>query len=136
MKPDWDKLMEEFKGSPTALVGDADCTAAGKSLCDKNDVRGYPTIKWGEPGDLKDYDGGRDYASFKKFAEESLGPTCGPDNMDLCSAEVKKKLETFLGMSLDRLEGKARNAVRVVEEEVPLMKKVIAHMKKAKGDEL
>ena len=46
MKPDWDKLMEEFKDSPTALVADVDCTADGKPICDDNGVRGFPTLKW------------------------------------------------------------------------------------------
>jgi len=126
--------MDEFKGSPTSLVADVDCTADGQSLCTKNEVKGYPTIKYGEPGDLKDYQGGRDFSSLKKFAEESLGPTCGPANLDLCGADVKKKIEGYLGMTVDRLEGKVRNANRVLEEEVPLMKKAVAHFKKQKGE--
>eukprot|EP00930_Biecheleria_cincta_P020694 TRINITY_DN154_c1_g1_i1.p1 TRINITY_DN154_c1_g1~~TRINITY_DN154_c1_g1_i1.p1 ORF type:complete len:128 (-),score=31.46 TRINITY_DN154_c1_g1_i1:325-708(-) len=126
--------MEEFKGSPTALVADVDCTADGQSLCTKHEVKGYPTIKHGEPGDLKDYQGGRDFASLKKFAEENLGPTCGPNNLDLCSADVKKKIEGYMAMSADRLEGKVRNAQRVFEEEVPLMKKALASLKKQKGE--
>ena len=55
LKPDWDKLMEEFNGSPGSLVGDVDCTAGGQSMCEKHGVKGYPTLKYGEPGDLKDY---------------------------------------------------------------------------------
>jgi len=133
MKPDWDKLMEEFKDSPTSLVADVDCTEAGKQLCETQGVKGFPTIKHGDPSELKDYQGGRDFDSLKKFASENLGPQCGPARLDLCSEEVKKKMETFMAMTMDRLEGKVRNAIRIVEEEVPLMKKVIGHMKKAKG---
>ena len=36
MKPDWDKLMDAFADSTTALVADVDCTADGKPLCDAN----------------------------------------------------------------------------------------------------
>lgn len=126
--------MDEFNGSPGSLVADVDCTAEGQSLCTKFEIKGYPTIKYGEPGDLKDYQGGRDFDSLKKFAEENLGPTCGPANMDLCGDEMKKKIEGYLAMSADRLEGKIRNAIRIVEEEVPIMKKVSAHMKKAKSE--
>lgn len=61
MKPDWDKLMEEFAGRDTQLVGDVDCTAEGKPICDSNDVKGFPTIKYGDPADLQDYQGGRDF---------------------------------------------------------------------------
>jgi len=123
--------MTEFEGSTTSLVADVDCTAEGKELCDKNDVKGYPTIKYGEPGELKDYQGGRSFEDLKKFADENLGPTCGPEHMDLCSAEVKQKIQKFMEMSEDRLTGKIRNAIRVVEEEVPLMKKVVAFNKKS-----
>merc|ERR1712019_328361 len=105
LKPDWDKLMDEFKDSSTALIADVDCTAGGKDLCDKNGVRGYPTIKYGEVGDLKDYNGGRTFDDLKKFAEENLGPTCGPSHLELCSDEIKTKIETFMKMSVGKLEG-------------------------------
>lgn len=45
MKPDWDKLMEEYEGHATALIGDCDCTAECKPKCDENGVRGFPTLK-------------------------------------------------------------------------------------------
>jgi len=104
MKPAWDKLMAEFKDSKTALVGDADCTAAGQSLCNEVGVRGYPTIKYGDPNNLEDYKGGRDFDSLKKFAEENLGPTCGPANLDLCDDEKKAAIAKFSGMSSADLE--------------------------------
>merc|ERR1719213_687179 len=129
--------MDEFADSPSSLVADVDCTTEGKDLCDKVGVRGYPTIKYGDPGDLKDYSGGRDFDSLKKFADENLGPTCGPANLDLCSEDVKKKIEDYMKMSADRLEGKMRNFKRILEEDVPIMQKVMAHFKKggaAKGE--
>jgi hypothetical protein len=43
MKPAWDKLMTEFKDHKEVLVGDCDCTADGKSLCEEVGVQGYPT---------------------------------------------------------------------------------------------
>eukprot|EP00440_Ansanella_granifera_P001861 gb/GFBE01002011.1/.p1 GENE.gb/GFBE01002011.1/~~gb/GFBE01002011.1/.p1 ORF type:complete len:128 (+),score=46.49 gb/GFBE01002011.1/:1-384(+) len=126
--------MDEFKGNPGSLVADVDCTTEGKSLCEKHGVKGYPSIKYGEPGDLKDYQGARSFDALKKFAEENLGPTCGPANMELCDDATKKKIEGFMAMSADRLEGKVRNAIRIVEEEVPVMKKVLAHLKKGKSE--
>jgi hypothetical protein len=68
MKPDWDKLIGEFKDSKTVLIADVDCTAAGKPLCDTKGVRGFPTIKYGDPNDLQDYEGGREYAALKVMA--------------------------------------------------------------------
>lgn len=104
MKPDWDKLMDAFDGHATALVGDVDCTADGKPLCDANGVRGYPTIKYGDPSSLEDYQGGRTYADLEKFAQESLKPTCSPSNIDLCDDEKKAEIEKFQAMSDEDLQ--------------------------------
>jgi len=104
MKPDWDKLMDAFADSETQLVGDADCTADGKDLCTAQGVKGYPTIKWGDPGDLQDYKGGRDYDSLEKFAKESLKPLCSPKNVDLCEDDKKADIEKFLAMAPADLE--------------------------------
>merc|ERR1712228_534357 len=134
MKPAWDKLMDEFASSTTSLVADVDCTTEGKDLCEKHGVKGYPSIKYGDVTDLQDYQGGRSYDDLKKFAEENLGPTCGPTNLDLCSAEVKEKIEGFMKMSAGKLEGKIRNAKKILKEDVPLMQKVLASMAKGKED--
>jgi len=99
-------------------------------LCTKFGVSGYPSIKYGDPAELKDYNGGRTYEDLKKFADENLGPSCGPTNLDLCSAGDKAKLEKFMKSSEGKLEGQIRNALKAVEEDVPVMKKVLAHLKK------
>jgi len=104
MKPAWDKLMTEFADSKSALVADVDCTAGGKDLCSDKGVKGYPTIKHGDPNNLEDYKGGRDFDSLKKFAEENLGPTCGPANLDLCDDEKKAQIEKFSKMSASELD--------------------------------
>merc|ERR1712227_347748 len=103
MKPDWDKLMGEFKSSQTILIADVDCTAGGKELCNQVGVRGYPTIKHGDPNDLQDYKGGRDFAALKKFAD-GLGPSCGPSNLDLCDADKKASIEEFSKMGAEKRE--------------------------------
>jgi len=104
MKPAWDKLMAEFADSKTALVADVDCTAAGKPLCDSNGVKGFPTIKYGNPADLQDYQGGRDFDALLEFANENLGPTCSPDNLDLCDDDKKAEIKKFQEMGQEALE--------------------------------
>merc|ERR1712129_375714 len=81
--------MAEFEGSEDRLVADVDCVGGGKPLCESVGVRGYPTIKYGDPNDLQDYKGGRSFADLKKFAENNLGPTCGPNNLELCDQDKK-----------------------------------------------
>jgi len=120
MKPDWDKLIAAFEGSKTALVADVDCTAEGKDLCTAQGVRGYPTIKYGDPNNLEDYKGGRDYNALKKFADENLGPSCGPNNIDLCDADKKALIQKFQAMAVGDLDA----AIKEKEDA----------MKKAEGD--
>ena len=132
MKPDWDALMAEYEGNPTSLIADVDCTTDGKELCETHGVKGYPTIKYGDPDDLKDYNGGRELADFKKFAADNLGPQCSPENMDLCSAAVQKKINTYMDLSDDKLQDKIDQALKRVEEDVPVMRKVMGYLKTKK----
>jgi len=103
MKPDWDKLMAEYKDNAKILVADVDCTAAGKPLCDSNGVQGFPTIKHGDPSDLEAYEGGRDFTALQKFAG-ALKPVCSVKNLDLCDDEQKAKIEAVQVMSLEELD--------------------------------
>jgi protein disulfide-isomerase-like protein len=98
LKPEWDKLMDAFAGDTTRLVADVDCTTEGKALCDANGVKGYPTLKWGDPAALEDYKGGRDFDTLKAFAQENLKPICSPSNIDLCDADKKAEIEKFVAM--------------------------------------
>jgi len=104
MKPDWDKLMAEYKGHASILIADVDCTAAGKDLCETVGVQGFPTIKYGDPNSLEDYEGGRSFKELQKFAKDNLGPRCGPANLDLCDAAKKAQIEEFMKMDQAALQ--------------------------------
>jgi len=104
MKPAWDKLAEKFEGHASGVVGDVDCTADGKPLCEEHGVQGFPTIKWGSPDALEDYEGGREYDDLEKFADENLKPVCSPANIDLCDADKKMKIEELMKMPMADLE--------------------------------
>jgi len=122
MKPAWDKLIAEFKDSKTALVADVDCTAGGKDLCEQVGVRGYPTIKYGDPNNLEDYKGGRDFEALKKFAQENLGPTCGPAHLELCDDAKKAEIDKFSKMSAADLDA-------AIKEKTDAMAKTEANFK-------
>jgi len=103
MKPDWEKLMTEYADNSKVGVFDVDCTAEGKPLCDSSGVKGFPTIKYGDPSNLESYEGGRDYAALAKFASE-LKPMCSPGNMDLCDDEQKAEIAKVQAMSVEELD--------------------------------
>jgi len=113
MKPDWDKLIQKYEGSKTALVADVDCTTdEGKKLCETHGVEGFPTIKWGDPSNLESYEGGRDLKALKKFAKENLKPLCSPTNIDLCDDEKKKQINELMAMSDVDLDAKIEEKVK------------------------
>merc|ERR1712019_61320 len=96
--------MGDFKGSPTSLVADVDCTESGKDLCETHGVHGFPTIKYGDPGDLKAYEGGRGYEELKKIAE-------------------------YQALDAKALEDKISKWKSVVADDIPIMTKVIGYKK-------
>jgi len=110
MKPDWDKLMKNWnKGekAKTSLIADVDCTdEKAKPLCEQVGVQGYPTIKWGDPSALEDYQGDRTYDAMKKFAKKNLKPMCSVKNIDLCDDEKKAKIAELQALPIDDLNKK------------------------------
>jgi len=103
MKPAWDTLMKEYKESATILVADVDCTGRGKKLCTDHGIKGFPTIKHGDPSNLEDYKGGRSLKDLRAFAAK-LKPVCGPAQVDLCGDEEKKKISEFVAMGAEARE--------------------------------
>jgi len=108
--------MKDFSSSKTALVADVDCTSAGKPLCDSNGVQGFPTIKYGDPNALEKYEGGRDYDTLKKFADENLKPLCSPANQDLCEEDQLAELKTYLDMNFADLETSIKEGEKKIQD--------------------
>merc|ERR1712217_553544 len=100
----------------TALVADVDCTAAGKDLCETHGVEGYPTIKYGDPSALEDYEGGRELEDLKKFAKENLKPNCSPANIDLCDADKKKMITDLQALPEEELDSKIQKIEQEMKE--------------------
>lgn len=103
MKPDWDKLGDEYAGSRSVLIGDADCTADGESLCQKYNVQGYPTIKYFKEGDMEgeDYRGGRDFESLKSFVADELEVKCNVADPSECTEKEKGYIEKMKAKSAE-----------------------------------
>jgi len=129
MKPAWDKLMEDFKDSKTALVADVDCTVH-QDLCGKHGVQGYPTIKYGDPNNMEDYQGGRSFEDLQSFAKENLGPSCGPANLDLCDAEQKKAVEDAMALSAEDLAAKIAEGEKKMEDAESTFKSELEKLQK------
>merc|ERR1711881_340624 len=90
-------------------------TSDGKPLCDSNGVRGFPTIKHGDPNNLEDYNGGRDYDDLKKFAD-GLKPICSPAQRDLCDEEQLAQIDKYADMGKDALEALIADGNKAIED--------------------
>jgi len=141
MKPAWDKLIASYTGSKTALVADVDCTTEGKPLCEEHGVQGFPTIKWGDPSALEDYEGGRSFDDLESFAKENLKPLCSPKNIDLCDAEKKTQIEGYMKMDasaltaeIEKKEAEAKEAEETFNSEVEKLQKKYEQLEKEKTE--
>jgi len=122
MAPDWDKLSEDYAGSSSVLIADVDCTVEA-DLCQKFDVKGYPTIKYWVDGVATPYEGGRDLEALQKFTKDTLNKPCQIEDPKDCSDKerdfltkmkeagpdaIAKQLERLTGMSATRVKAELK----------------------------
>jgi len=73
LAPAWAELAKAFEDNAKVKIAKLDCTQA-QSVCQANEVRGYPTLQYIRNGKLVEaYKGGRDLASLKEFISEMSG---------------------------------------------------------------
>jgi len=121
--------MAEFENHETVLVADVDCTAEGKPLCDANDVKGYPSIKHGNPDNLEDYEGGREFEDIQTFAK-NLKPVCSPSKRDLCEKDDLAVIEKYEAMPLEDLEKEVNDATNKIKKAEAKYKRQVESLQK------
>lgn len=105
MKPAWDDLAKKADAS-VVTVADVDCTAAGQPICQKMGVQGYPTIKYCTEKTGKscaDYQGGRDFASLKKFLDTTFKASCDAKTQKGCNDQEKRFIDKVKDKTYDEL---------------------------------
>ena len=117
MAGDYEQLSSLFASSDTKLIAEVDCTdEASDALCKANGVEGFPTLKYGNPSALSDYEGGRDFDSMNDFVENELKLSCSPHNLDLCSGEEKELIETIMNMDDAKIQEEISKVDKIIEE--------------------
>lgn len=128
MKADWDKLADKYASNPSVMIVDVDCTAGGEQTCQKEGVKGYPTVKYYLASDKKGkaYEQGRDYASLEKFTKTTLDvaqcdPLTGKNCKDIekkfiTSNKDKSKAELNALLAKKEAENKARKEEKKAAE--------------------
>jgi thiol-disulfide isomerase/thioredoxin len=110
LAPAWDQLAADWKDkTSTALIAKVDCTQSssssegGKKLCDKFRVSGFPTIKYGDPKALQDYNGGRSYHDMAAFTTAQLKPPCSVETIESCDETTKQELLDIMKNTNDEI---------------------------------
>ena len=139
MKPAWDKLMRQYADHQTILVAKVDCTGEGKEICNGADVKGFPSIKYGDPTSLVDYKGARDFGTLFKFTK-TLTPKCNVNTNEFCTEEQKKSIAVFTQQSLeelvsdlDKYENSLIEIVNLYDDEVKAMQHRYKELTQAKN---
>ena len=108
IRSSWDELTNYFSDHPDIIIGQVDCTrsADGKRnrLCDYLGIVLYPSMRYGNPWEFKEYKDGRDLESLKSFVLENVKLLCSPSNMELCSEEERERIEKYLGTDLATID--------------------------------
>merc|ERR1711912_99903 len=84
---------------------------------------------------MGDYKGGRTLKDLKKHAEENLGPSCGPDNLELCDDEKKAAIEKFQAMSMADLDTFIDDSTKKMETAESDFKKFVEGLQKQYEEE-
>lgn len=116
MSQDWKKLAQEWADNEIGLVAEVDCTDEGEPLCELNDVEGFPTIKYGDPSALEDYEGGRGFDELSSFAKDNLKPICSPSKLENCDEEKKKEIEALFALSTEEIDAKISGFEKKLQE--------------------
>ncbi|KAJ8678737.1 hypothetical protein QAD02_014524 [Eretmocerus hayati] len=76
LKPEYAKAAELLRGNdPPIALAKVDCTEAGKDVCSKYSVSGYPTLKiFNRDEMVQEYDGPREAAGIAKYMRGQVGP--------------------------------------------------------------
>lgn len=98
MQPFWDQLMAEYRDSDTLLICDVDCTSDEGKLCVDLKSVGFPTLRYGDPLDLKRYHGNRTYEAMAELAA-GIGGLCRPWNLEHCSDKQKQQVDKYQAMT-------------------------------------
>mmetsp|Transcript_19940 Transcript_19940/g.29533 ORF Transcript_19940/g.29533 Transcript_19940/m.29533 type:complete len:149 (-) Transcript_19940:493-939(-) len=148
MKPDWDKLGDEYAGSSSVVIADVDCTAdEAKDVCTDFGIQGYPTIKYFVDGDTttgSDYQGGRGFDDLKKFTEDTLEVLCNLETLEECTdkekgyiTKMKAKSSEDVQAQLDRLEKMKGSSMKAeLKRWLNQRLRILGEIKKSGGDEL
>ncbi len=117
MADDYEKLAAEYKSSADKVIAEVDCTdEVAKDLCQEHGVQGFPTLKYGNPSALSDYQGARTFDALNDFVKTELKVSCSPFNLELCNDDEKAQIGKIQNMSDKDLENEIDKVEKLLDE--------------------
>lgn len=105
LAPTWHRVAEELSNYSSFVMATVDCTSH-KELCEKHGVKGYPTLKYGDPEDLVKYKGGRTYEAISKKALTLATAECSLDFPNLCDIQRQGQIEFLRTLAAEELDAR------------------------------
>ena len=99
----WERLADEFAKDSNVVIGRVNCDKE-EILCQRFHILGTPTLLYGNPHDLQEYAGDKDFVSLNAWAKEVLVPTCTPESVSFCTETEKMQLDKWMKLGLQDIE--------------------------------
>jgi len=129
LAPAWSKLMDEYVDSATVVVAESDCTAKGKKLCETHGIKGFPSIRFGDPSNLEEYKNGRDFGSLSDFAAGLL-PPCNVNSLENCDEQQIEDISELGLLTEEELQVRVSEYDQSVTEINAVFKDAVSELQK------
>ena len=136
LKPEWEKLKHD-----NVLIAEVDCTSE-KKICAKYGVKGFPTLKFGDPNSFEDYKGGRTFSALNDHLQ-TLGPPCNVETREHCSETHLTKLDEYEKLSdseiqslIDEEASSRQNIEDTFKEEVQKLQNTYNELTEKKEEDM
>jgi protein disulfide-isomerase-like protein len=111
LAPTWEELAADWVDHKQGLVAEVDCTIGPdtEKWCSKEmQIEGFPTLLYGDTSNgrlfLTEYNGEKTFEALSAFASDTIStPYCTPINVDACDMKTKKMLQSYLKLSVDKI---------------------------------
>jgi len=109
LAPAWAELAKAYEDDAKVKISKLDCTQA-QSVCQANEVRGYPTLQYIRNGKLVEaYKGGRDLGSLKTFVSEMTGSEAKD------AVPVEEVKSAVVHLNKDNFDGEIKEGVTFIK---------------------
>ena len=142
MAEDWSDLADDYGDNDDIVIAKVDCTKNTKlvnnrPLCEELGVKGFPTLLYGDVGDLKEHLGQREIGDLRDVVEDHLTkPLCGVAHPELCGAQKKRQIEELTAGGLEAVDAKIKRAEDTLQSLETRKKETVDQLRKKYSEAL